>query len=569
MSGQPKKSSPTFEDLALSRQPPPSARPLEPSTGAQQPQGNPLAVLDEDKKPHITELTDLKIDMENAGAVPPSMVPMDRKDDVKRMASNVPPSTRPLEPSTGAQPPAQPAAQPPPGVPRSRVTDFQEAARRATDKRRQILNARSGLAIVCTITVVVSFGMFTIVPYAPSGGSPFTSELNLAQLCRTRSTANPLVSYMFSLLDKSRNDTTQFIYVNPAANVQVTNIARWGGMVVATELIDFNTQQVVLFPHGRTEFPVDRMPTVPCQISPVDEEKNWAEIACTTADRISLDAMQMTTGAPLVPVEMPPAFFFTPLVCIPPAPDNDRDVSLPIVEPPMDFFKTFISDPFQLVFLPTALNQLLDLLSHEFDSTYINNPQLAERLSASLALFGPTFFNASRTFFSARSASASNATAATCCGTDMDCQMRVNAAPGFAQTCTAYTSCSTSLDYAPSCMPTDERPCECDFQLRTSLAAPGHTQCGDCIDDIDACDCYAFAWLIRYLASIRPCQCQGTCLLEPFLYVCRTEKVTHGFFETTSELILHWCPRILEFSCNRCHSPPTQVAAPFCRLVDA
>jgi hypothetical protein len=123
-----------------------------------------------------------------------------------------------------------------------------------------------------------------------------------------------------------------------------------------------------------------------------------------------------------------------------------------------------------------------------------------------------------------------------------------------------------------------ERRCHCDFDLVRSLETsgkkglrplleppliclrdlcvwPGLTHCGNCMDDVRNCECYVMSWLIKFMASSRPCWCNGNCIRSPYSYVCQTDTKCSGWFGDSCETIVRWCPRNERYSCIRCDAP--------------
>ena len=540
-------------------------------------------------EPTVVEVVDMKFDLS-------VQQQQQQKDEKKKPTQQVPTSSEqefanlarqrtstpavPVPPSAAggaAAPPA--AAQAPPAAQQSRAAVMKQAAIQARVKRDGILNPKSAMQMGCiaTIGILIVLVWLTPWPFSASDQTAANTHLNLlGVLCDAKNDQRDEIPdiWMFSMSDVLRNDTsyTVFVQVTPETNVQVTNVIR-AGEIVATEVIDFEKQQVVVFPQGRQDFAPDRMPSdlSPCEFQPMTiKDKSWVEMGCQArnVDRVVLDGRQVRLIRPLIPwTSAPLGFFWTPLVCQA-RQQGTIDRTDPVDSQAVEFWLVQAAKDKSL--MNQAVNEIVNFMSHDFGDDYAADPLLFEILAPAFRLLAPLYLNQSVSQFQS---STSNLT---CCQGNVDCQVQIANAPGLSRMCETFATCAkTNLAWAVSrtCSQNGiQSLCACQQDLRNTLNVPGTTQCGDCKMDVRSCYCYIWAWLIHFVATVRPCACSGQCSQTLYLYPCQTDLVATGALQSTSsELDIRMCPRIDSYSCFRCLalaevSFPSQEQANTCRV---
>ena len=361
--------------------------------------------------------------------------------------------------------------------------------------------------------------------------------------------------FMFSIMNVKTNDTS-LIYIDVDRNVQVTNIVRQG-TIMYTEIIDFDRRQVAVYPNGRLDG------SQPCSLHDVTNEKNWIDIACMSNTRVFFEVSQMDLMTAAEPIDMTSTFFDLPAVCTPSGHLEDM---------------TRIPDRIQLLalqrwrdnlenttLLPDALRDLLDLIAIDFSASEIEDEALLTRLTSAYARMATDYFRLGLDTVLRGPDGPHHNSSACCFSSDLCEQILAEHPNGLGLQCQTYQRCVVQQEgewakLLPGQTPgtscrAGERRCHCDYALVTSLQTPGMTQCGNCMDDLRNCECYVMSWLIRYLASRRPCWCAGICSRQPFSYVCQTSTKCSGWFSDVCDTVVEWCPRVERFRCTRCDSP--------------
>jgi hypothetical protein len=442
--------------------------------------------------------------------------------------------------------------------PASRTQTLQNIAKKAEAERKEMLNVPKMACRMGTLTAII-FGTLLLVAAWPTAPKTFLYQIpELAQLCRSKAHQDQALfanTFMFTLVDALANDTRYLVYVNVQDNVQVTNVMQ-SGLILSTEMIDFDAKQVVVYQEGRPNYG----PFGNCRQFDLTNELSWMDIACLDMERISVDKRQMLTGSSVVPIQLHKDFFRFPSACTYNL-NSFEDVTSQkdgiFLAPAINFLKK----PETVNLMQFFLEDTLGLLSHEYGSLYIQEPRLTSRLAESFDLLSFDFLNHSLAMFMTQHDPVQifEERNQTCCGDDEYCQRTIQYGQGLLQLCQEYERCNYVHPKATKiCSLWDERPCECDYHLAVQLMTPGHTNCPNCLDDPAGCDCLVMAWLLKQLSTqLRPCMCSGQCTRPTFQYACGPyeKQCSRGLFSENCEVIVHYCPRLFGFPCERCHAP--------------
>jgi hypothetical protein len=356
------------------------------------------------------------------------------------------------------------------------------------------------------------------------------SNLVLSPLCDERM---PIKTFMFSLSDRLLNDT-HTVYIHTGRKAQVTQLLRRGQVVYIEMMAD---DQVAIFPTGDVNS---------CMLRTRDPTRDirWLEDVACAHEPIAFSRMQTLVGP--LPVSLPETMFDLPRVC---HGDNGIVHDLTGSFAPVQTFMH--SRPDSTVMIST----ILQLLQLEFGSAYIRVPTLPGRLIQSWNRFVDWQWNATLTQFAEGEAPlVVNRTRSACCmGFDPCEDTPLPSQP----VCQDYATC-IGRDSHPSCRGSwKEQRCHCDYALASALALPGKTQCGDCLDSEESCDCYVMAWMMQWTASSRPCWCSGICAKSLQSFLCSAKRICPGSPTSPRScyLDLGWCVRDQELLCSKCHLP--------------
>jgi hypothetical protein len=370
----------------------------------------------------------------------------------------------------------------------------------------------------------------------------------------------------FSYTDLTTNDT-HIVYYHPILQLQVTNVLR-GGLIYFTEILDEERGLVAIYPNGRTKASSSEAGDL-CILRNRTNEESWGDIGCQKARYVGFDATQTRPSTEVKPSVRMESFFYLPLSCaaleqssvdMSRPEDQKRNTNLLIMS------QHILSGNSSL--LTFALTDLITRMQMEFGIPYSERPALGERLIAAFGRWEKPLVRQ----FAIKSMDPSKFdqrplknTTDLCCRDDPLCQRIVQARQSsLGSLCNEFRHCSAEQEQAwfedtePPRWPvqdciSDQHRCYCVQDFVQSLKTPGLVRCGDCLDDETACDCYALVWLFQFLNSQLPCFCKGLCSTPAASYVCRVERVCDSWVPEDCQVTIHWCPRLVDFPCHRCH----------------